>query len=220
MPLPFTGAVDTALGRYGCRCRSPEPSPLCLQLGILARIWDGDQPHVLQQALSKYAKGVLLQARASGYLGPPHLLLAGPAGVAHAMSVDSSSFDYSLGDRLPYALSSAFTRGNALLQGAWSHLHAHNGPLASRIGASPRRHRTLPLYAPAGLPRLDWRRSLACVINAALSALPPSEHWHVLESALQVLLLIDIDRSYVGSTVVIEGPMTSRTKRLVRRGKG
>ena len=99
-----------------------------MQLGILARVWDGDQPHVMQQALSKYAKGVLLHAQASGYLGPPHLLLAGPAGVAHAMSVDSS-IDYSLGDRLPYALSSAFTRGNALLQGAWawSRLQAEYG---------------------------------------------------------------------------------------------
>jgi hypothetical protein len=93
--------------------------PQSMQLGILARLWDGDQPHVMQQALSKYAKGVLLHAQASGYLGPPHLLLAGPAGVVHAMSVDSS-INYSLGDRLPYALSSAFTRGNALLQGAWT----------------------------------------------------------------------------------------------------
>jgi len=88
-------------------------------LGILARLWDGDQPHVMQQALAKYAKGVLLHAQATSYLGPPHLLLAGPAGVVYAMTVDSS-IDYSLGDRLPYALSSAFTRGNTLLQGAWA----------------------------------------------------------------------------------------------------
>lgn len=122
--------------------------PQSLQLGILARVWDGVQPHVMQQALSKYAKGVLLHAQASGYLGPPHLLLAGPAGVAHAMSVDSS-IDYSLGDRLPYALSSAFTKGNALLQGAWawSHLHARIGPLASGKWAGQPRQRTLPLPA-------------------------------------------------------------------------
>jgi len=40
----------------------------------------------------------------------------------------------------------------------------------------------------------------------------------VLETALQVLLIIDMDRSYVGSQVVIEGPVTSRTKRLVSDG--
>ncbi len=96
-------------------------------------------------------------------------------------------------------------------------------PLASRIWATCKQNMGKASSsmdpaetAPAGLPRLDWRRSLACVINAALCALPPSDHWHVLETALQVLLIIDIDRSYVGSKVVIEGPMTSRTKRLVR----
>lgn len=89
----------------------------------------------------------------------------------------------------------------------------------ARSGTLNPRHRTLPCLPPrAGLSRLDWRRSLTCVINAALCALPPSEHWHVLETALQVLLIIDMDRSYVGSQVVMEGPVTSRTKRLVSDG--
>lgn len=42
----------------------------------------------------------------------------------------------------------------------------------------------------------------------------------MLETALQVLLIIDIDRSHVGSKVVIEGPVASRTKRLVSDGAG
>ena len=136
--------------------------PQSLQLGILARVWDGVQPHVMQQALSKYAKGVLLHAQASGYLGPPHLLLAGPAGIAHAMSVDPS-IDYSLGDRLPYALSSAFTKGNALLQGAWAwcRMHAQIGPLASRIWARPPRQRTLPLSATPCRPAAAGLAALA-----------------------------------------------------------
>lgn len=121
LPLPLTASV-----------------PHTLQLGILARFWDGDQPHVMQQALRKYAKGVLLHAQASGYLGPPHLLLAGPAGVVHAMSVDPS-INYWLGGRLPYALSSAFTKDNSLLQGAWG-----MAPLASKVWA---RRRILHLYA-------------------------------------------------------------------------
>lgn len=153
MPLPLTAAV-----------------PQSLQLGILARVWDGDQPHVMQQALRKYAKGVLLHAQASGYLGPPHLLLAGPAGVVHAMSVDPS-INYWLGGRLPYALSSAFTRDNSLLQGewAWSHMQAQVGddrlvdepctcvpptcrPAAARLAALAGMHhqRRPPCSAPIG----------------------------------------------------------------------